>query len=381
MKILYFSFGFGFPTTTFIRNETEFFSKTHNILYLCNQVSDFYPTPDYVKIIPYFKTGLYRKIMSFLWKYDIMCDFKNKRFSNEINKTINYFNPDIIHCHFGFEALHLLDNLDNFKEKKVIIHFNGYDASMMMRKKSYVKRLQFYLSLKNVYTISCNQYFLDEFKNKYRIKIAHEFNLKYGVNIDNTFTLNHNNTKNQIPVFVQVASLSEKKGHEFTFRAFKKFIEATGLSLSKLLIIGNGYKESFLKDLVVELDIKNNVHFLGTQKPTTVSEIFKGADVFLHHSITDKYGDMEGIPVAIMEAMSMELPVVSTNHSGIPELVENNVNGFLVEEKDVDSYALKMLDAFKMGKLPINRSKILNEFNLKKHNENLESIYQIILSS
>lgn len=380
MRVLYFSYGFGSPTTTFIRNETEFFSESFPILYLCTELSTFYPTPKYVKLIPFLKSSFYRKVMDFLWRYDFACNFKNKNFSKKINEIINTFKPDIIHCHFGFEALSLLDNLNNLNNHKIIVHFNGYDASMMMRKKTYVKRLQYYLSKKNIYTISCNQYFLDEFKNKYSIKVAHEFNLKYGVNVDSTFIPSRVNNKNEFPVFIQVSSLSEKKGHEYTLRAFKKFIETTNKA-AKLYLVGNGYQETFLRNLVIELGIINNVHFMGTKTPAQVSELYKEVDVFLHHSITDKYGDMEGIPVSIMEAMSMELPIVSTYHSGIPELVINGVNGFLVKEKDTEEYALKMADALKMGRLSINRERIINEFNLKNHNDKLKIIYQKIVSS
>lgn len=381
MKILYFSYGFGSPTTTFIRNETEYFVEKSPIVYLCTELSTFYPTPKYVQLIPFLNSSVFRKMMNFLWKYDIVCNFKNIDFSKKINDVINRFKPDIIHCHFGFEALSLLDNLENFKDHKIIIHFNGYDASMMMRKKSYVKRLQYYLSQKNVYTISCNQYFLDEFKNNYNIKVAHEFNLKYGVNVDSTFIPNQHKSQNEMPVFIQVASLSEKKGHEYTLRAFKKFIQTTNYKTAKLYFVGNGYQETLLRNLVIELGIKDNVYFLGTQTPAKVSDLFKEVDVFLHHSITDTYGDMEGIPVAIMEAMSMELPIVSTYHSGIPELVQDGVNGYLVQEKDIDTYAQKMADALKMGRLPINRERIIKEFNLKNHNDKLKLIYQQIISS
>lgn len=380
MNILFFSYGFGSPTTTFIRNETEFLAKKFKLLYICTELSTYYPTPNYIQLIPYQRTSFFRKIMNLLWKYDILCDFKNKDFSAKIAQAVRSFNPNIIHCHFGFEALTLLDNLENLDNHKIIIHFNGYDASMMMSKKSYLRKLHYYLTKKNVYTISCNQYFLDQFKYKYGIKVAHEFNLKYGVNIDSTFIPNHNIIPNELPVFIQVASLSEKKGHEYTLHAFKKFIEITNIKKAKLYIIGNGYREAFLKKLVSELEIGENVYFLGTQTPEQVSEIFKRVNVFLHHSITDRYGDMEGIPVAIMEAMSMELPIVSTYHSGIPELVEDGVNGYLVREKDVDTYALKMADALKMGRLPINRIKIINEFNLKDHNDKLHKIYQKIIS-
>ena len=62
---------------------------------------------------------------------------------------------------------------------------------------------------------------------------------------------------------------------------------------------------------------------------------WRGSDVLLAPSRTDSAGDQEGIPVTLMEAMASGLPVVSTRHSGIPELVEHGVSGWLAEEGDV----------------------------------------------
>jgi glycosyltransferase involved in cell wall biosynthesis len=62
--------------------------------------------------------------------------------------------------------------------------------------------------------------------------------------------------------------------------------------------------------------------------------------VFLQHSVTDpETGDEEGLPAAVQEAMALGMVVIGTRHSGIPEAVENNVSGLLVEEKDVEGMA------------------------------------------
>ena len=93
---------------------------------------------------------------------------------------------------------------------------------------------------------------------------------------------------------------------------------------------------------------------------------YKKTNVYLQHSVSPPSGDSEGLPISIMEAMAMNLPVVSTFHSGIPELVENGVNGYLVEERDLKSYAISLAKALEMGNLSINRQKIKDQFNLQK---------------
>jgi len=67
--------------------------------------------------------------------------------------------------------------------------------------------------------------------------------------------------------------------------------------------------------------------------------LLEGAEIFILPSVTAGDGDMEGIPVSLMEAMARGMPVISTYHSGIPELVEDGVSGFLVPERDVVALA------------------------------------------
>jgi colanic acid/amylovoran biosynthesis glycosyltransferase len=74
---------------------------------------------------------------------------------------------------------------------------------------------------------------------------------------------------------------------------------------------------------------------VGAQKQHRVIEILESSHIFMLPSVTAANGDQEGLPVALMEAMAMGLPVLSTLHSGIPELVEDGLSGLLVPEKDV----------------------------------------------
>ena len=69
----------------------------------------------------------------------------------------------------------------------------------------------------------------------------------------------------------------------------------------------------------------------------------RNADIFVLPSVTALSGDMEGIPVALMEAMAQGLPVLATRHSGTPELVEHEVSGLLCAEGDREALARNML--------------------------------------
>ena len=82
-----------------------------------------------------------------------------------------------------------------------------------------------------------------------------------------------------------------------------------------------------------------------------------------------------------MEAMSIGMPVISTYHSGIPELIKDGENGFLVNEKDVASYAKKMFEVLNsepgIGKNAYNT--IYQNFNLEKQNKKIINLYKMLI--
>jgi glycosyltransferase involved in cell wall biosynthesis len=73
---------------------------------------------------------------------------------------------------------------------------------------------------------------------------------------------------------------------------------------------------------------------------------------YIQHSVTVSHGDQEGSPVAILEALAAGLPVISTRHAGIPEVIKHDENGFLVDEHDVEGmsfYMQKIAKDFKIA--------------------------------
>ena len=123
------------------------------------------------------------------------------------------------------------------------------------------------------------------------------------------------------------------------------------------------------------LNLEEHVEFKGEKPQNEIIELLNFATVFVHHSITAPNGDQEGIPNAIVEAMAMEMPILSTYHSGIPELVEHTVNGLLCKEKDIEQFCNQMLEIAKWQFLPINRDKVQKMFDFNHHINLLEEFY------
>jgi len=141
-------------------------------------------------------------------------------------------------------------------------------------------------------------------------------------------------SKDQPYRFISVCRLVEKKGTEFTLRALALLRKNRPDLLWHLDIIGDGPLRNSLETLSGELGIDESVRFHGELPNEVVLENLQGADCFVLPSVVAKDGDMEGIPVALMEAMASGLPVISSTHSGIPELIEHEVNGLLAPERD-----------------------------------------------
>jgi colanic acid/amylovoran biosynthesis glycosyltransferase len=122
--------------------------------------------------------------------------------------------------------------------------------------------------------------------------------------------------------------LVEKKGIDVLLRSM------VGLSNVQLSIAGDGPMRLSLSALAKELGIADSVEFVGSIPHSQVSTWMAGLDVFVLACKQDNNGDMDGIPVVLMEAMSQGIPVVSTRLSGIPELVVHESTGLLVAPGD-----------------------------------------------
>lgn len=144
-----------------------------------------------------------------------------------------------------------------------------------------------------------------------------------------------------------VGRLTEKKGIEYAIRAVA-MIDAP----VKLTIIGGGELLEPLRQLVATLNVEERVQFLGKQAHAEVARRLRHANAFLLPSVTSSTGDMEGIPVALIEAMAAGLLVISSRHSGIPELIDDRQTGFLVDERDVEALA-KVIEAISRGQFDL----------------------------
>jgi colanic acid/amylovoran biosynthesis glycosyltransferase len=130
---------------------------------------------------------------------------------------------------------------------------------------------------------------------------------------------------------VCVARFEPKKGHRDLLTAFAK-IAADHPDLD-LVLVGDGPYRPTMERLASSLAIAERVAFLGARSPAEVRELLTTADLFVLPALRDETGRMDGIPVALIEAMAAGVPVVTTSVSGIPELVGDD-GGIMVAPSD-----------------------------------------------
>lgn len=135
-----------------------------------------------------------------------------------------------------------------------------------------------------------------------------------------------------IPAIVSIGRLIEKKG-------FADLINACALLTSRgrgfnCDIIGEGPLEETLRTLIAREDVKGCVQLVGPQTQAQITLRLSQATIFVLACTREADGGMDNLPTVIMEAMAAGLPVISTPLGGIPEMVEQDVNGELVPERD-----------------------------------------------
>jgi len=142
---------------------------------------------------------------------------------------------------------------------------------------------------------------------------------------------------------IAVGRLVPKKAPLLLLEAFR---DAASQNRHLVLdLVGDGPLMGEVRRHVAEYDLTGVVHLHGRLPHSDTLALIHSADILLHYAITSPQdGDTEGQPLAILEAMAAGLPVIATNHAGIPEAIADGVNGRLVAEHDVTAMAANLLD-------------------------------------
>ena len=172
-----------------------------------------------------------------------------------------------------------------------------------------------------------------------------------------------------------MASLQEHKGHEVLFRALAS--DGSDVGRIEVDLVGSGPLRSELESLAGALGISERVNFLGAQDEDRVAGLLDEADLFVLPSRVAADGQMEGLPVALMEAAACGLPIVASRLSGIPELISDGVNGFLADPGDAGSLREALERSLSGGELDLEaaRARIEQDFAVRGSAERLAELF------
>ncbi len=191
--------------------------------------------------------------------------------------------------------------------------------------------------------------------------------IRCGVTVEDKLDTKKNKVMQDTFSLLYVGSLVERKGVDNLLMALSRLPHPKISWTCK--IIGDGSQRKDLEDLTIKLGLIGRVEFVGSQTYEYICKAYTAADTVVVPSIVGPEGRCEGIPVVIMEALAFGCPTISTEISGIPELLEDSVTGFLTHPGDVRELSDKIqwiFDNFSDALLisRVGRERVLSEYNI-----------------
>lgn len=277
-------------------------------------------------------------------------------------KTIEKLKLDVLHAHLGIESADVAMLLSEFTGVPFTFTLHARDIFMNPDVGALRQKMQ---KASSVITIS---FFNKEYLHKLTGIELGKIHVVRACMLERLKAASKKSLNNAFTILT-VARLEEKKGIEYGILAISKLIRR--FPEIRYNIVGSGQLEDKLKRLATSLGLNNNVRFLGTLDSYSLMKQYEEASIFLLPCVRAANGDMDGIPVSLMEAMFVGIPCVSTRISGIPELIESGISGLLVDERNVEQLAEaieRLLTdnnlRLKMGKE--GKEKVETEFDIQK---------------
>jgi colanic acid/amylovoran biosynthesis glycosyltransferase len=178
---------------------------------------------------------------------------------------------------------------------------------------------------------------------------------------------------------ISIGSLQAYKGQQYLVAACSMLYEKRIPFCCR--IVGDGEERVRLENQIKQLGLEDHVVLLGAKTEAEVAELLAMANCYVQPSIVTPSGKMEGIPVALMEALAAELPVIASDLSGIPELVRPGETGYLVPAGNATALADALAQVYhhpEVGRAlaRAGRERVLAEFELQNNVQKLATLFE-----
>lgn len=336
---------------TFIKAHTELLAGEKYVLYGSYKPL-YYNGQSLVKLLPLHKRILYK----FFGKKEL------------IDYAIEYFlksrRIELLFAEYGPTGCAIL-NIAKKLHLPLIVHFHGYDATSSKVLTEYADRY------KEMFRYSGSLISVSLHMKARLLELgAPEHKLKYNpygpaVKFKDVVP---DYDKSESALFI--GRFVDKKAPYLLIEVLSSVVEK-GHRI-RLIMAGDGPLLETCKVLVRVKGLENYVTFPGAVDHSGVKKLMSESFCYIQHSVTTGDGETEGTPVSILEAQQAGLPVISTYHAGIPDVVIHNETGFLVEEFDINKMADYLIVLFTERKLAREmgnraRLRIEEHFSLERH--------------
>jgi len=295
--------------------------------------------------------------------------------------TCKNTNAKILHVHFGYNGIKFL-RLKKVLKIPLVCSFYGTDAFKypFAAKNNAKKLVKLFHNADAILALGpyMTKSLIELGCPSEKIIIHH-----LGINTQSIYFKERSINKNKPIKFVMASSFVEKKGVDICLNALALLKNKLNFTVD---IIGDGILKEEIKALIFKLDLNDKIILHGYKPYGFVLKMAYNSDAFLQASRTSTQNDKEGTPMVFVDVMATGLPVISTKHSDIPEIVEDGETGFLAEENSIDSFAAKIMEfvnnADRIPAISMNcRKKVEQDFCAKRQAFKLENIYARLIKS
>ena len=355
--------------------------KRHDTFVICKerQCAEKYPMPpDGIEMAPGVRSNFLRRFwlkyikkeppIVYRGEYGVLANLLERR------------DADLMHVYFGHTGVHLLPFIQRWP-KPAVVSFHGMDIQTRAHDPAYEAKLRDLLQAATLVLARSHSLLnrLMELKcpeSKVRLN-------RTGIPLDQFPFVERKVPADGTWHFVQACRLIEKKGLDDALHALAHF-PATHPKAS-FTIAGEGPLREPLEKLRDELGLTGRVHFAGFLNGAELCALYHRAHIFIHPSRMTEDQNQEGVPNSMLEAMATGLPVLATQHGGIPEAVCDGSSGYLVKERDRDALfdaMNRLMDQAQnwqtMGKAA--SAQVHEDFESHMQIEKLESAYDEAMS-
>jgi len=304
----------------------------------------------------------------------ITYDLINKTIFKKLPPTLDLY--DIILFQFGHR---IFDIKKEYKFKgKVAVCLRGYDITVFLKNNPHAYDM--YFDCCDLFMPVC-QAFKKILENigcpLHKIQVQHS-----AIDCSKFIFKKRQFPQESIINIVSAGRFIEKKGFIYAIHAIAQLVKK--YPQIHYTLIGDGILKKEYKQLIKELDIEEKVQLCNWLTHKEYITLLDQAHIFLLPSVIAQNNDQEGIPNVLKEAMAMGLMTIATNHSGNSELIDHNVSGFLVPERDSNAI-IQIVDyiinnSSRWSSIQIaGAQKVRKDFDKEKENDKLETILRGLL--